>query len=516
MRVLFVRAPRFIWPFINESDNWLMPLGYASLAAYLREFGIDVEIIDCPPIRMGWKSLREKMATFNPDIVGVGDETVYSHEGLKVLKLARDLYPEVTTVAGGHHFSNIVKETLDTGLVDFIVKWEAEKSLHELIKTLDKGKSNFEDVRGIAYKNSEGNLIETPPMPLIKDLDSLPIPAYDLLPMDQYTKSSIFYERSASINHSRGCTGNCRFCSCWIHMAEHKLENGDIKRYPRYRSKSPEKTVEIVDLLYNKFNIEGLVWTDDTFNADPDWNEKFSELIIERGLDDLHWWAFLRADFILRDERRGIFKKMHRAGLEHALIGVERPTSKGREEFNKLNYSERITKTVFKLLKRNYPNIFIQSTFLGGVRDETKESMLQLLDYAIELGVDYPSFHAVTPNPGTDLWYEAKEKGWIEVDDFRQYDWFTPIMPSQYMSRKEIAKMLREISTKFAARPAWWLKAAFSTNQHRRKLYWWAARQGIKVFINTALEKLGFRKIDTDVAELSGFMHLRRPEWYNT
>jgi len=516
MHVVFIRAPRYIWPFINESDNWLMPLGYASLAAYLREFGIDVEIIDCPPLKMGWKSLREKMASLNPDIVGVGDETVYSHEGLKALKLAKKLYPDVVTVAGGHHFSNIVEESLKTGAIDFIVKWEAEKSLHQLIQTLEKGESNYEDINGLAFINKNGAFIETPPMPLIEDLDTLPMPAYDLLPMEEYTKSSIFYLNSASIYHSRGCIGNCSFCSCWINMAEHQLKDGEIKRFPRYRTMSPEKVIEHVDILHNKYGIQGLVWVDDTFNADQKWNEKFSDLIIDRGLDGLHWWAFLRADFIVRDEKAGIFDKMYRAGLEHALIGVERPTSQGREKFKKFNYSQHMTKLAFRILTENYPNIFIQATFLTGIRNETKQSMLNLFEYAKELKVDYPSFHAVTPNPGTDLWYEAKEKGWIEVDDFRQYDWFTPIMPSKYMDREEIAQTQREITTKFAGRPVWWLKGAFNSNKHRRKLYWWAASQGFKVILNNILEKFGLKKFDPNIAEMSGFMHLKRPSWYNS
>lgn len=516
MYVVFVRAPRYIWPFINESDNWLSPLGYASLAAYLRQYKIDVEIIDCPPLKLGWRSLEERLAKMHPDMVGVGDETVYSHEGLRVLKLVRKLHPNTTTIAGGHHFSNIVKESLDTGLIDFIVKWEAEKSLHALIQRLESGDPHFEDIKGIAYKDKNGALIETPPMPLIKDLDSLPMPAYDLLPMEEYAKSSIFYRRSASIYHGRGCIGNCSFCSCWIQMAEHKLENGDIVRFPRYRTKSPERSVKEVEILHNEYNMQGLVWVDDTFNADPKWNEKFADLIIDRGLDNLHWWAFLRADFIVRDEQSGIFRKLYNAGLEHALIGVERPTSIGREKLKKWNYTQETTKKAFRILHRNYPNIFIQATFLTGVRDETRESMLNLLEYAKELGVDYPSFHAVTPNPGTDLWYEAKEKGWIEVDDFKQYDWFTPIMASKYMTREEIAKTEREIVAKFAARPVWWLKGAFNSNKHRRQLYWWAASQGFKLFINNFLEKFGFKKIDSDVAEMSGFMHLRRPSWYAT
>ncbi|MFO8019280.1 MAG: radical SAM protein [Promethearchaeia archaeon] len=242
--------------------------------------------------------------------------------------------------------------------------------------------------------------------------------------MKEYTKASIFYPYSASINHSRGCIGNCKFCSCWIHMAKHKLKNGEVKRYPKYRSESPEKTVEKVDLLVNKYGVEGLVWVDDTFNLDPEWNRKFSELIIERGLDKLHWWAFLRADFIVRGEKLGIFEKMYRAGLEHALIGVERSSALEREKVSKSRYSQQIVKKAFKILREKYPNIFIQATFLTGTREETRESMLKLLEYAKDLGVDYPSFYAITPNPGTDLWYEAKEKGWIEVDDFRQYDWF--------------------------------------------------------------------------------------------
>ena len=109
MKILFVRAPAHLWPIINESDNFLLPLAFPCLSAYLkREMqDVSVKVIDCLPLKIGYRSLRAILQAERPDVVAVGDSLPYVFEGLRVLKMAKDLNPAVITVAGGHFHSHM-------------------------------------------------------------------------------------------------------------------------------------------------------------------------------------------------------------------------------------------------------------------------------------------------------------------------------------------------------------------------------------------------------------------------
>jgi len=193
MKVFLIRGPRYYWPFINEYDNFLMPQSLACLAAVLKKAGIDVRVIDCAPLQMGWKSLGALLKKENPDVVGVGDsESLYSHEAVRVLRVAKEINPKVVTIAGGAHFSNLVEESLRDFPIDFIVKGEGEYSLLELVRESENTSPDFSKIKGIAFKDGNG-IIETPPRPLIEDLDELPMPAYELMSIENYGKAKFLF-----------------------------------------------------------------------------------------------------------------------------------------------------------------------------------------------------------------------------------------------------------------------------------------------------------------------------------
>lgn len=473
MKVLLIRGPRYYWPFINEQDNYLLPQSLVCLAAVLRENGIVVKVIDCMPLKIGWQTLRRIIEEEKPDVVGIGDsESLYSHEAVKVVKLAKEISPSIITVAGGAHFSNLIEESLKNFPIDFIVRGEGEYSFLNLLKELEKENPDFKNIKGISYR-IEDKIINNPPQPLIENLDELPLPAYDLMPMSEYGKAKyLFSPGGVTIHHSRGCISNCKFCIWWKQMSERKLINGKEVFFPRWRTKSVEKTIEEIEILYYKYNKKFLIFVDDSFNISLEWNNRFAEELLKKKFK-IGWFAFMRADFILRDEEEGVFEKLVKAGLSHVSIGVERATDEELKEVGKKVYKEDITKRCFQLLKKKYPEVFRQATFIVGIRSETRKSLLRQLQYAKEISADYPGFHPLTPVPGTELWEEAVEKGWLEVKDFSQYDWITPVMSSEYLKREEIEELIYFINRKYT-RFSWLLKGLFSRSKYKRNMYiWW-------------------------------------------
>ena len=135
IKILLIRPPGFLWPIVNESDNFLLPLGLPSIAAYLREHvpGAQPEIIDCCPMKYGWKTLTKLIREKKPDIVSVGDMICYVKEGVRTLKIAKELNPDTVTIAGGHFHSFMTDYSLKNyPWLDYIVRWEGEEAMLEL------------------------------------------------------------------------------------------------------------------------------------------------------------------------------------------------------------------------------------------------------------------------------------------------------------------------------------------------------------------------------------------------
>jgi len=517
-KILLVRPPRYLWPFINESDNFLLPLGLPCIAAAIRnKFShIEVKIVDCPPLKIGWNSLKKIIMIENPDIIGAGEEALYHEEAVRLFRLAKEINSSIITIGGGHFFSWMIEHSLNNYPVDIIVRFEGEETIVDLISAL-QNQNDLSNVNGIAYKNND-RIIKTPLRPLIKNLDMTPLPAYDLMPMGRYSPFGYLWPQSATIEHSRGCIDRCNFCSLWTFWGNKNktdIEQGELDVLPKYRTKSVERTLEEVDILYKKYNRRYLIWADPTFNVEAKWTDEFCEKLLKRNYKDLHWWAFLRADFALRDEHLGILNKMVRAGMVHPLIGVERECTEDLRKIRKSVYTREMVKEIFSIFKNKYPQVFRQGTFVTCLPFDTRESMLKLVDYAKEIHIDYPAFHPVAPVPGTYLYQMAKENNILEEKEFSRYDWSTPVMRSLTgLTRDDFAKLNMELNKRYVLyRPHWLIRGLFSSHKHKRGLYWW-------FFINT-LRMLTLELKDTIFSKkkyegVTGFMRLKKPRWYES
>lgn len=507
MRVLFIHGPRKFWPFIHEQDNYLVPQNLICLAAYLRREKIDVKVLDCLPLHIGYRSLAKEIIDYRPDVVAVGENhSMYASEALKVLRLAKSIDKDIITVAGGTHFANTLEWTLSSNVVDYIVIGEGEVTLLELIRHLKDKPSGIEKIKGIAFKRDKEIFI-TEPRELIEDLNSLPMPAYDMLPMHLYGRSDyLFSPGGTTIHHSRGCTGRCSFCAFWVNNAERRIENGKVRLIPRFRTKSPEYTVEEVEYLFRVHKKRMMIFVDDSFNLLPEWNDQFSDLLIKKNLP-VQWFAFMRADCLLRDEQNGILEKMVRSGLVHICIGIERSEQDILASFNKKFYKPNITEEVISIFKKKYPQVFLQGTFIVGHRKESRNSLMNLGEYAKRLGLDFPAFHPLTPVPGTVMYDEAIAKGWLKDVDFDEFDWSTPVMDSEYLSREEILNITAEITADYL-RPEWILKGLTSSYKYKRNMYLWWLMVSSKVGLRNIYMRL-------NPFDPKNYHLLYKPSWYD-
>ena len=232
--------------------------------------------------------------------------------------------------------------------------------------------------------------------PLIHDVDKLPIPAWDLLPMEEYFKLSMFHNpyvksgRVGCIMTSRGCPDRCYFCSSTEFFGH------------RFRQMSPERVGEMVDYLVNKFKIRELQIEDDNFAVNPIRVVKICERIKHHKLR-ITMPNAMRADTPLnREKRKDMFKSMREAGWDQIGLGVEC----GDPDFlnNVIGKRLNLDEVVATCDIAHEAGLLVHTNFMMGFPFETKKTRDLTINFAMDLDSDSYSLSLATPLPGTKMW----------------------------------------------------------------------------------------------------------------
>ncbi len=445
---LFVRPPRPLWPFNGPSSAFWPPLAFASLAAVLRDQlpDVRVEILDAPALRMGWRKLEAELWTRRPAFIGIGEEAVSCVEGLRLAHLGKRLGARV--VAGGCFFGQAAAEVLRTGLIDVVVHGEGELTLVEVVQALSSGSTgDLGQVRGISFmaegtrgvegptaevrrptaeelvraqrelsptlgeeeeekepdalwnlRPTKAEVITTPARELIADLDTLPLPAYDLLPVERYGAESVNHPQLASIELGRGCFGSCDFCVLWRQMGRPLGE----RMVPHLRVKSPERLLEEINLLTGRYERRYLGWVDPCFNADVHVPARLAELMLRKGLR-VGQSAWARTDALVRDARSGALATCVEAGLNELYLGIERPDAASLNRLRKSSGPED-AREALSILHEQFPEVLAVGSFIYGLAGDSPATVRAIHRLAIELELDQFFFIPLTPLPGTAGW----------------------------------------------------------------------------------------------------------------
>jgi len=419
---VFVRPPRPLWPFNGPASAVWPPLAFASLAAALRHSspGLSLSIIDAPALHMGWRSLEAELNRLRPSYVAIGEEAVSCREGLRLARMAKGMGAKV--IAGGCFFGHVPEEAIDTGLIDAVVHGEGELTLGELVEALRSGaECDLRRVQGISFP-SGGGIVRTPPRPLLADLDALPMPAYDLLPVSCYGRGSRNHPDLAAIELGRGCFGSCNFCVLWRQMGRYQ----GAAVVPHLRTKSAERLLEEIRILTGRYRRRYLAWVDPCFNADPRIHAQLAGLMLRDNLR-IGQSAWVRADAVLRDAASGALRSCVEAGLNEVYLGIERCDAGTLDGLNK-SVAAGDCRSALRLLAREYPDVFTVGSFIYGVPGDTPEKIRELRRCASGLDLDYAFFIPLTPLPGTPYW---RREMWDPTGEkFRRFG-FLPGPPVQ-------------------------------------------------------------------------------------
>ncbi|WP_348260885.1 radical SAM protein [Telmatobacter sp. DSM 110680] len=468
---LFVRPPRPLWPFNGPSTAFWPPLAFASMAAALRQHvpEIRVAILDAPALSMGWSTLTQILISLKPDCIGIGEEAVSCVEGLRIARLAKGLGARV--VAGGCFFSQVAAQVLATGLVDVVVHGEGEITVVELMRAmLAKDVKALRCVDGISYLDGE-EVVFTGSRVLLANLDNLPFPAYDLLPMEKYGAHSRHHPNFTSIEASRGCTHGCEFCVLWRQMGRFDAQ----RQVPCLRVKSPERLLDEIRILMDRYGRRYLGWVDPCFNADP---HTSARLAIGQS-------AWVRADYVVRDDSSGALKLCCEAGWNEAYLGIERLDHKELARLGKGNLHGEVDCAV-QLLRAQYPQVITFGSLIYGLPADTPQSVRALFQAAEKLNIDQLFFIPLTPLPGTPAW---KSRMWDTTGNaFRSFD-FIPRPGNDEL----MAELAREIARSYlfdwsSTRFGKVLSDLLDSNARRRGICWNLLWRSLPLMLSTAFK----------------------------
>jgi len=183
------------------------PLGICYIASSFEAMGAEVILIDYIVSRYTREKLTKELESFRPDIVGVTSVTMNFPQAVDIVKTTKAYDPSIITMMGGPHVSFDAMSTLiKYPEIDIIVMGEGERTVKELMQCI-REKDSWNKVDGIAFKK-DGQVVITRPREFIKDLDSLPMPDRDILPVSRYLALGF----PVSITTSRGCPYQCIFC----------------------------------------------------------------------------------------------------------------------------------------------------------------------------------------------------------------------------------------------------------------------------------------------------------------
>lgn len=385
------------------------PLGTIYAAAVMRKAGYDVSLFDTALIDTPDRIIPiiEKQ---KPDYLVIYDDgfnyltkmclTNMREAAFRMAEIAKA--NKIKVIASSSDAADHFEKYIAHG-VDFVVIGEGEITLKELIRKIDNGESDFRNIDGLAFKE-DGHITRTSARQIVKELDSFPMPAWDLIDISSYREVWIKNHGYFSLNiaTTRGCPFKCNWCAKPIY--------GN-----RYNSRSPQKVSEEIEFLISNYQVKHFWICDDIFGLKPGWVQEFRNIIKAKGLK-FKYKIQSRVDLLLQEDT---ISALADSGVDTVWVGAESGSQKILDAMDKGTTVGQIYDAT-RLLKKNgiRTAFFLQFGYLGEEKediDKTINMVLDLMPEEIGISVSYPL-------PGTKFYNTLKEQlktkaNWTDSDE---------------------------------------------------------------------------------------------------
>lgn len=373
-----------------------IPLGLLSLASYVRENGFSVQIVD-----ENTQNLKRKLHKCGgARVIGVTATTDRVISAYRICEEIKKCFKkEAIVVLGGIHATALPEISLKESLFDIAVVSEGERTITELLSKVTQGNKFPTDVPGTVVK-FDGEIIVNKPRELIKDLDELPLPAYDLINIQNYflnVREHIEFKRPIPVMIGRGCPFDCVFCSSKIMWRR------------RARFFSADYVVKHVKFLIDKYGIDAIPFQDEEFLLNREFSHELLDAFLSSGMEKkIKWSCEARVDSIDGD----LIRKMKKAGCALVRFGME----SGAQET--LGFLKKRTVTVEDninaALMCKEENLECFGSFIIGSPMETIDTLIETIDFIQKYMVGHKvAVFVAVPYPGTELYHICKQKGFL-------------------------------------------------------------------------------------------------------
>ncbi len=411
------------------------PLGLLMIGSVLKEMSQNVKLIDIDVQNYDDTKLIYELKNFKPDLVGLTCVTPTFNSACHIAKIVKN-NSSAAIVLGGVHPTTVPDECLKKTEIDFLVAGEGEITIKELVEFLQNNRKDFEKIKGLYFRRGQ-EIIKGSARPLIKNLDNLPFPAWELIEnLYNYQQPDAVYQPVISLMTTRGCPFSCIFCSS-------RQVFGQI-----YRSRSKESLISEIKYYIEEFKIKELHIMDDAFALDKSRTIELCRAIKENNFNLILSFANgLRADSV--DEE--VLLALKNAGFRDLGFGVET----GDEKILKLikkNTTKDVIRRAFNLAKKIGFNTW--GFFMIGLPGETKETIRKTINFAKELNPDFAKFLIFKPFPGTEIFKSLKENNAIIDFNYDHYGVYTPpVHQFPSLSAKKMLDWQRRAYWEFYLRP---------------------------------------------------------------
>jgi len=415
------------------------PLGILYMIAELRRHGHRAQLLDASAVSMSVDEISDKITGFETDLIGISTMTPSAPSAYDLVRALKKR-ADIPTVLGGVHANSFRQQVLeDVPELDMVCIGEGEQTIVDIVRGM-AGKLAQENVKWICYRDENRSIVTTDPRPLNEDLDTLALPARDVLDNGLYRLIPLSFKQEpvTSMISSRGCPyGRCSFC----------FEAGN--RAFKYRRHSPEHVIREIEDTVIANGIREVAFWDDYFLINRKWISRFCELLTpiadEHGLT---WSCYGYPKTATRE----MLQQVARAGCWAVLYGFEAGDQNLLDVVNKgisLDDSRNAARWTHEA------GMDTRASFMLALPGETPALAKKTVRFAIELNCTMAQFLPTFPEPGTPLYDVAREKG--QIGEFRSR-MKAVYVPEGYKDAAEVDKMVRWAYLRFYLRFGFFIK----------------------------------------------------------
>jgi anaerobic magnesium-protoporphyrin IX monomethyl ester cyclase len=430
MKIAFVDGP---WPgHGHRTQRWAHknpggninppPLFQMYAASVARKAGLEVKLWDAPILGLDFQQQVGELKSYSPQMVVVNTSTASFDYDLELIKMVKNAFNPVVVAVGPHVTALAMDVMQGIEEIDVVALGEYDEAIRDVALNLD----DLSKVKGIVFREG-GKVSSTGRRELIKNLDSLPYPAWDLVDIHRYWESMFPKTKRpvATVMSSRGCNYHCSFCLYPQVLFQQKLRLRDLKC-----------VIDEIQWLKNEFGARFFYFEDDNFTASWKRVENFCHLLLEKDLN-ITWGCLSRTDRVTEERIR----LMKASGCFLIKYGVE---SGVQETLDAIDKKKVLDEVIHAFAVTKKIGIMTHATVMIGAPNETKETVHQTREFVKKLAPDSVQFSICTPLPGTKFWEESIKNGWLSYTRWEDFDGVTGgVLNYPNLSKEEIREAVQ-------------------------------------------------------------------------